>query len=93
VATQSALPDLAHSCATTLKAVGEAPGMEDRSLAEATLAVQIELVMADLDAACVYLQDIADIEDGGIAALAISDVNFDWSAANRGERESASAHG
>jgi hypothetical protein len=29
------------------------------------------------------MQDIADIEDGGIAALAFSDVNFDWSAANR----------
>ena len=28
-----------------------------------------------LDAACAYLQDVADIEDGGIAALAISDVN------------------
>ena len=31
----------------------------------------------------------ADIEDGGIAALAFSDANFDWTAANRGERESA----
>jgi hypothetical protein len=51
--------------------------------------IQTAVSMADLDAACAYLQDIADIEDGGIAALPLSDVNFDWSAANRGERESA----
>jgi hypothetical protein len=54
---------------------------------------QTAVSMADLDAACAYLHDIADIEDGGIAVLAISDVNFDWSAANQGERESASTHG
>ena len=44
--------------------------------------IQTAVSMADLDAACAYLQDIADIEDGGIAALAFSDVNFDWSAVN-----------
>jgi hypothetical protein len=31
--------------------------------------IQTAVSMADLDAACAYLQDIADIEDGGIAAL------------------------
>jgi hypothetical protein len=46
--------------------------------------IQTAVSMADLDAACAYLQDMADI--GGIAALAISDVNFDWSAVNQGER-------
>jgi hypothetical protein len=51
--------------------------------------IQTAVSMADLDVACAYLQDIADIEDGGIAALAFSDANFDWTAANRGERESA----
>ena len=29
--------------------------------------IQTAVSMADLDAACAYLQDIADIEDGGIA--------------------------
>ena len=45
--------------------------------------IQTAVSMADLDVACAYLQDIADIEDGGIAALAFSDANFDWTAQSR----------
>ena len=34
--------------------------------------IQTAVSMADLDAPCAYQKDIADIEDGGIAALAFS---------------------
>jgi hypothetical protein len=43
--------------------------------------------MGDLDEACSYLQGIAKIEDGGIAALAFSDVTFDWATADQDSRE------
>ncbi len=36
------------------------------------------IAMDDIDDACSYLQDIAGITDGGIAADCFSDVNFDW---------------
>jgi hypothetical protein len=43
--------------------------------------------MADLDDACAYLQGIAGIKDGGVAAQAFSDVNFNWNTADHNVRE------
>jgi hypothetical protein len=43
--------------------------------------------MDDLDGACAYLQGIAGITDGGIAAVCFSDVTFDWARSGLHERE------
>jgi hypothetical protein len=42
--------------------------------------------MPDLDAACLSLQEIAEIEDGGVAAMCFSDINFEWETATKDDR-------
>ena len=37
--------------------------------------------MDDLDDACRFLQDLAGISDGGIAAVCFSDLDFNWAKA------------
>jgi hypothetical protein len=44
------------------------------------------LAMNDLDGACAFVQGMAGITDGGIAAVCFSDVTFDWSQSGLAER-------
>ncbi len=45
------------------------------------------VAMNDLDEACAFLQGIAGITTGDVAAACFSDVTFDWSRSGLAERE------
>ena len=49
--------------------------------------IKTAVAMADLDAACLHLQNIAHVDDGGIAGMVFSDTEFDWATADAAERE------
>lgn len=51
------------------------------------LDISMAAQMGDLDAACLHLQQIAGITDGGIAAHCFSDVQWSWEEASLESRE------
>ena len=49
--------------------------------------IKATTLINDLDDACLAIQQKAEIEDGGVASHAFSDVHFDWATAGCAERE------
>jgi hypothetical protein len=63
-----------RTCLTTLRRITEAD-------------IKAAALIDDLDDACGAIQQKAEIEDGGVAGHAFSDIQFDWATASHAERE------